>query len=78
MTKTPILAFATSIAGSHYRDVGLIDGTSQPRPIVVLATSKVLMVQVGAKFIITYGLTQAVHIGSVNKICHASRHVDSP
>ena len=49
MTKISISAFATSISGSHYRDVGLIEVTSRPRPILMLVTSKVLVVQVGAK-----------------------------
>ena len=47
MTKTRVPAFWTSIAGSHYHDVDLIDTTSRARPIVVLVTSKVLMLQVG-------------------------------
>ena len=49
MTQTSIPAFATSIAGNHYRNVGFIDVTSRPRPIVMLVFSKVVVVQVGAK-----------------------------
>ena len=49
MADTPIPAFATSIAGSHYRNMGLIDVTSRPQSLVMLVTSKVLVVQVGVK-----------------------------
>ena len=49
MTKMPIPALATSVAGSHYRNVGLVDVKSRPQSLVILVTSKVLVVPVGAK-----------------------------
>ena len=49
MTKMPTPAFTTSVVGSHYRNVGLIDVKSRPQSIVMLVTSKVLVVPVGAK-----------------------------
>ena len=78
MTRTPTLAFATSISGSHYRDVALIDVTCQARPKVMLATFKVVvMVQVGAKLQLL--LMDSLRLcRSVNKNRHASRRVDSP
>ena len=76
--KTSIPAFATRVAGSHYLNVGLIDLKSGPQSLVLL----VIQGSCGAGWrqfpIITYRLTQAVHIGSVNKSRHASRHIDLP